>query len=104
MAEKSAIPLTTGSTQNISIGSPPTMQPGSALTMDGTRFAAGSEWIFTPRGRIHSRCKEISKSNYNETLTIPSLNPPYSSTFPNDGDYKGGNLLGRWNHSFSRSS
>src|SRR5689334_8896139 len=47
---------------------------------------------------------DLYQSNYNETLTIPSLNPPYSSTFPNDGDYKGGNLLGRWNHSFSRSS
>jgi iron complex outermembrane recepter protein len=47
---------------------------------------------------------DLYRSNYNETLTIPSLNPPYSSTFPNDGDYNGGNLLGRWNHSFSRSS
>src|SRR5690242_7644438 len=47
---------------------------------------------------------DLYQSNYNETLTIPSLNPPYSSTFPNDGDYSGGNLLGRWNHSFARSS
>src|SRR5215472_7794400 len=47
---------------------------------------------------------DLYHSNYNETLTIPSLNPPYSSTFPNDGDYQGGNVLGRWNHSFSRSS
>src|SRR5690242_13757068 len=47
---------------------------------------------------------DLYQSNYNETLTIPSLNPPYSNTFPNDGDYKGGNLLGRWNHSFTRSS
>jgi iron complex outermembrane receptor protein len=47
---------------------------------------------------------DLYQSTYNETLTIPSLNPPYSTTFPNDGDYAGGNLLGRWNHSFSRSS
>jgi iron complex outermembrane receptor protein len=47
---------------------------------------------------------DLYHSNYNETLTIPSLNPPYSSTFPNNGDYAGGNLLGRWNHAFSRSS
>src|SRR5690348_12085230 len=26
---------------------------------------------------------DLYHSNYNETLTIPSLNPPYSSTFPN---------------------
>lgn len=43
-------------------------------------------------------------SNYNETLTIPTLNPPYSSRFPNDGDYSGGNLLGRWTHTFARST
>src|SRR5438067_7436535 len=27
---------------------------------------------------------DLYQSNYNETLTIPSLNPPYSSTFPNN--------------------
>jgi iron complex outermembrane receptor protein len=47
---------------------------------------------------------DLYHSNYNETLTIPSLNSPYSSTFPNGGDYSGGNLLGRWNHAFSGSS
>jgi iron complex outermembrane recepter protein len=39
-----------------------------------------------------------------ETLTIPSLSAPYSSTFPNAGEYSGGNLLARWTHSFSNSS
>jgi iron complex outermembrane receptor protein len=47
---------------------------------------------------------DLYHSNYNETLTIPTLSAPYSSTFPNDGDYSGGNLLGRWTHSFARSS
>ena len=47
---------------------------------------------------------DLYRSNYNETLTTPSLNPPYSSTLPNDGNYDGGNALARWNHSFSRSS
>jgi iron complex outermembrane receptor protein len=47
---------------------------------------------------------DLYNSNFNETLTIPTLNSPYSSTFPNDGEYSGGNVLGRWNHSFSRSS
>ena len=41
---------------------------------------------------------DIYRSKYNETLTIPSLSSPYSSTFPNTGVYSGGNLLGRWNH------
>jgi iron complex outermembrane receptor protein len=47
---------------------------------------------------------DLYHSNYNETLNTPSLNPPYSTTFPNDGNYAGGNLLGRWSHTFSRSS
>jgi iron complex outermembrane receptor protein len=47
---------------------------------------------------------DLYHSNYNETLTIPSVNAPYSSTFPNGGDYSGGNILGRWNHAFSGSS
>jgi iron complex outermembrane receptor protein len=47
---------------------------------------------------------DLYHSNYDETLTIPSLTFPYSSTFANGGDYAGGNLLGRWTHSFSGSS
>jgi iron complex outermembrane receptor protein len=47
---------------------------------------------------------DLYHSSYNETLTIPTLNAPYSSTFPNDGDYSGGNLLGRWSHTFARST
>lgn len=47
---------------------------------------------------------DLYQSNYNETLTIPTLSTPFSSTFPNDGDYAGGNVLGRWTHSFARSS
>src|SRR3984893_5902892 len=41
---------------------------------------------------------DLYRSNYNETLTVPSLIPPYSNTFPTSGVYSGGNILGRWNH------
>ena len=47
---------------------------------------------------------DLYHSRYDETLTIPSLTLPYSSTFPNNGSYGGGNVLGRWNHTFSRST
>ena len=47
---------------------------------------------------------DIYRSKYGETLTVPSLNSPYSSTFPNNGNYSGGNILGRWNHSSEGSS
>jgi iron complex outermembrane recepter protein len=47
---------------------------------------------------------DVYHTNDGETLTAPSLTPPYSSTFANTGDYSGGNLLGRWNHSFANSS
>jgi iron complex outermembrane recepter protein len=47
---------------------------------------------------------DIYRSNYNETLTIPTLTSPYSSTFPNSGAYSGGNILGRWNHNSEGTS
>ncbi len=47
---------------------------------------------------------DIYRSRYGETLTVPSLEAPYSSTFPNQGRISGGNFLGRWNHAFENSS
>ena len=47
---------------------------------------------------------DLYRSRYGETLTIPSLDAPYASTFPNRGSISGGNLLGRWTHSFGLSS
>ena len=47
---------------------------------------------------------DIYRSRFNETLTVGSLSAPYSNTFPNDGKYSGGNILGRWNHTSEGSS
>jgi iron complex outermembrane recepter protein len=48
---------------------------------------------------------DIYQDNFGETLTVPSLAPPtYSSTYPNNNNMSGGDVLGRWNHSFARSS
>ncbi len=48
---------------------------------------------------------DIYHDNFGETLTVPSLAPPtFSSTYPNNNNMSGGDLLGRWNHSFARSS
>jgi len=47
---------------------------------------------------------DIYQNDSGETLTVPSLAAPYSSTFPNKSSFAGGNLLGRWNHAFSLSS
>jgi iron complex outermembrane recepter protein len=48
---------------------------------------------------------DLYRSVFGETLTVPTLTGPfYSSTFSNGGAYSGGNILGHWNHSFSRSS
>src|SRR3982074_218993 len=58
--------------------------------------SAGAD-LLTVQGDIH-------RSGYGETLTVPSLNAPYSSTFPNQGSISVGNLLGRWNHAFANSS
>jgi iron complex outermembrane receptor protein len=48
---------------------------------------------------------DIYHDNFGETLTVPSLtSPTFWSTYPNNGYNSGGDLLGRWNHSFARSS
>jgi iron complex outermembrane receptor protein len=47
---------------------------------------------------------DLYRTDFGETLTVPSLSAPYSRTFPNAGNYSGGNILGHWNHAFSRSS
>jgi iron complex outermembrane recepter protein len=47
---------------------------------------------------------DIHRSKFGETLTIPTLSAPFSSTYPNHGSFSGGNVLGRWNHAFDNSS
>ncbi|HKN33953.1 MAG TPA: TonB-dependent receptor [Terriglobales bacterium] len=47
---------------------------------------------------------DLYRSRFGETLTVPSLDAPYSSTFPNRGRISGGNVLGRWTHTFGLSS
>jgi iron complex outermembrane receptor protein len=48
---------------------------------------------------------DIYHDNFGETLTVPSLtSPTFSSMYPNNGYNSGGDLLGRWTHSFARSS
>ena len=46
---------------------------------------------------------DLYRGNYGETLTAPLLTAPYQTTFRNQGDFSGGNVLGRWNHSFTKS-
>jgi iron complex outermembrane receptor protein len=62
-----------------------------------TDWASAGPDSLTVQGDIH-------RSGYGETLTVPSLSTPYSSTFPNQGSISGGNMLGRWNHAFANSS
>jgi len=51
----------------------------------------------TLQGDIHS-------GTVGERQTMASLSPPYEQTFDNDDDVAGGNILGRWNHTFSDTS
>src|SRR5438132_7568184 len=67
----------------------------SGFRVDSNATTANS---FTVQGDIYH-------DNFGETLTVPSLtSPTFSSTYPNNGYNSGGDLLGRWNHSFARSS
>ena len=64
---------------------------------DAVRGGFRADW--TPSGANSLTIQaDIYRSNYNETLTVPTLSAPYSNTFPNNGTYSGGNILGRWNH------
>jgi iron complex outermembrane receptor protein len=46
---------------------------------------------------------DIYRGKYGETLGAPLLTAPYYETFRNAGNFSGGNIVGKWNHEFSRS-
>ena len=64
----------------------------------GFRLDGGSREgdAFTVQGDIYD-------GEYGETLTGPLLTAPYATTFLNKGGFSGGNVLGRWSHSFGDS-
>jgi iron complex outermembrane receptor protein len=83
---------------------------GSALSgqnaADGWHQVRGgfrSDWTLSQADSLTVQ-GDLYNSREGETLTIPSLNPPYSSTFANVGHYSGGNLLGRWTRSTGNQS
>ena len=85
----------------------PSLYPGTNLTAhDGwDAMRGGFRADLNPAGANSFTLQgDLYRSNYNETLTVPTLTPPFSSTFPNSGDYSGGNILGRWNRSSEASS
>jgi len=70
---------------------------------DALRGGFRADW--TPTGSDSLTLQgDIYQSKYGETLSVPSLSFPYSSTFPNRGNYSGANLLGRWSHSSEGTS
>ena len=70
---------------------------------DSLRGGFRSDWNPRSADRVTLQ-GDMYRSHYGELLTIPSLNAPYSSTFPNAGAISGGNILGRWAHDFGNSS
>ena len=85
---------------------------GSSTSMTGANAQDGwyqtsggfrSDWTLSSKDSLTVQ-GQMYHSRDGETLTIPSLSAPYSSTFPNTGNYSGGNLLSRWDHSFANSS
>jgi len=70
---------------------------------DSLRGGFRADW--TPAGANSLTLQgDVYRTRFDETLTTASLSAPYSNTFPNDGQYSGGNILGRWNHTSERSS
>jgi iron complex outermembrane receptor protein len=81
----------------------PSSEIGAHDGWDSLRGGFRTDW--TPVGANSLTLQgDIHRSNFGETLSVPSLTAPYSSTFPNTGSFNGGNVLGRWNHAFDRSS
>ena len=62
-----------------------------------------SDWTLSKQDALTFQ-GDTYHSRDGETLTVPTLAAPYSSTFGNEGEYSGGNLLGRWTHMYSASS
>ena len=85
----------------------PSIDPAGATASDGWHALRGGFRLdsnATTRDSITVQ-GDIYHDNFGETLTVPSLtSPTLWSTYPNNGYESGGDLLGRWNHSFSRSS
>lgn len=76
---------------------------------------SGDEWDMLRSGfRLDSHLSghdeltlqgDLYQSNIDQTLYLATLTPPsYSQTIDDDADLSGGNLLGRWQHTFSSSS
>jgi len=84
----------------------PSAYPSGMTAHDGWDALRGgfrADW--TPAGADSLTLQgDVYRSRFNETLTVASLSAPYSNTFPNDGKYSGGNILGRWNHTSEGSS
>ncbi len=73
---------------------------------DGWHQARGgfrSDWALSQADSLTVQ-GDVYSSRDGETITLPTLAPPYSSTFGNTGTYGGGNVLGRWTHSSSNNS
>ena len=84
----------------------PSVGPTGTNASDGWHALRGGFRVDSTPSRADSLTiqGDLYRSNFGETLTVPSLSAPYSRTFPNAGKYSGGNILGHWNHAFSRSS
>jgi iron complex outermembrane recepter protein len=85
----------------------PSVYPSTDITAndnwDAWRGGFRTDW--TPSGTNSITLQgDIHRSKFGETLTVPTLAAPFSSTYPNHGSLSGGNVLGRWNHSFDNSS
>lgn len=77
--------------------------PDASDNWDSLRGGFRGDWLPSGPDKLTFQ-GDIYRSHYGETLTIPELNAPYSSTFANRGSISGGNVLGRWTHDFGNSS
>ena len=84
----------------------PSTNAAGTSTFDGWHTMRGGFRVDSAPSRVDSLTiqGDLYHTDYGETLTVPTLTSPYSNTFPNTGNYSGGDILGHWSHAFARSS
>lgn len=84
----------------------PSTDLGGAQASDGWHQARGgfrSDWALSQADSLTVQ-GDVYSSRDGETISLPMLAAPYSSTFGNTGAYSGGNVLAHWTHSSSNNS
>jgi iron complex outermembrane receptor protein len=84
----------------------PFVDASGRRTADGWDAVRGGfrfDWDASARDGVTVQ-GDLYRGNYGQTLTLPSLVLPFSTTFDSDNDFSGGNVLARWRRRLTQGS